>query len=126
MSDLIKTNVLVVGAGPSGMTAALALARFGISCTMIDRRECNLQEPRAHALNSRTLEIFSALGIDIEDLKAVATPVEESCWVRFTDTLSGGEYGKLPYERMHADENLPTPWSLFNIAQPAAEAVMQN
>jgi 2-polyprenyl-6-methoxyphenol hydroxylase-like FAD-dependent oxidoreductase len=93
---------------------------------MIDRRECNLQEPRAHALNSRTLEIFSALGIDIEDLKAVATPVEESCWVRFTDTLSGGEYGKLPYERMHADENLPTPWSLFNIAQPAAEAVMQN
>jgi 2-polyprenyl-6-methoxyphenol hydroxylase-like FAD-dependent oxidoreductase len=99
MSDPIKTNVLIVGAGPSGMTMALALARFGISCTLIDRRETNYEQPRAHALNSRTLEMFSALGMDIEDFKAVATPVEESCWVRFTDTLSGGEYGKLPYRK---------------------------
>ncbi len=126
MSDTIKTNVLIVGAGPSGMTMALALARFGISCIMIDRRESNYAQPRAHALNSRTLEMFSALGMDIEDFKAVATPVEESCWVRFTDTLSGGEYGKLPYERMQDAEDLPTPWPLFNIAQPAVEAVMQN
>jgi 2-polyprenyl-6-methoxyphenol hydroxylase-like FAD-dependent oxidoreductase len=125
MTELLKTNVLIVGAGPSGMTMALALARFGISCVMIDRRESNYEQPRAHALNSRTLEMFSALGMDIEAFKAVATPVDESCWVRFTDTLDGGEYGKLPYERMHADENLPTPWPLFNIAQPAAEAVMQ-
>jgi 2,4-dichlorophenol 6-monooxygenase len=125
MSDPIKTNVLIVGAGPSGMTMALALARFGISCTVIDRRESNYEQPRAHALNSRTLEMFSALGMDIEDFKAVATPVEESCWVRFTDTLSGGEYGKLPYERMQDADDLPTPWPLFNIAQPAVEAVMQ-
>lgn len=125
MSELIKTNVLIVGSGPSGMTAALALARFGVSSIMIDRRESIYMEPRAHALNSRTLEIFSALGIDIEDFRAVATPVEESCWVRWLDTLDGGEYGKLPYERMHADEDLPTPWPLFNIAQPAAEMVMQ-
>jgi 2,4-dichlorophenol 6-monooxygenase len=125
MSDPIKTNVLIVGAGPSGMTMALALARFGISSIMIDRRETNYEQPRAHALNSRTLEMFSALGMDIQDFKAVATPVEESCWVRFTDTLSGGEYGKLPYERMQEAEDLPTPWPLFNIAQPAAEAVMQ-
>ncbi|ARN74549.1 FAD-dependent monooxygenase [Oceanicoccus sagamiensis] len=126
MTESIKTNVLIVGAGPSGMTMALALARFGISSTVIDRRESNLPQPRAHALNPRTLEIFSSLGISIDELKAKATPVEESCWVRFTDTLSGGEYGKLPYERMHADENLPTPWPLFNIAQPAAEEVLQS
>ncbi|MDX1735177.1 MAG: FAD-dependent monooxygenase, partial [Halioglobus sp.] len=107
------------------MTAALALARFGISCIMIDRRESIYMEPRAHALNSRTLEIFSALGIDIDDLKAVATPTDESCHVRWVDTLSGGEYGSLPYERMHADDDLPTPYPLFNIAQPAAEIVMQ-
>ena len=125
MSENIKTNVLIVGAGPSGMAMALALAQYGIASTIIDRRESNLQQPRAHALNPRTLEIFSSLGIDIEALKAGATPLEESCWVRFTDTLSGGEYGKLPYEKMHADENLPTPWPLFNIAQPAVEAVMQ-
>ncbi|MEM1114232.1 MAG: FAD-dependent monooxygenase [Pseudomonadota bacterium] len=125
MTVCIKTNVLIVGAGPSGMTAALALARFGVSCMVIDKREANYPEPRAHALNSRTLEIFSALGINIEELKARATPREDSCWVRFADTLTGGEYGKLPYERMLESDDLPTPWPLFNIAQPAAEAVLQ-
>lgn len=124
MSDLIKTNVLIVGCGPSGMTTALALAKLGISSIIIDRRESIYEEPRAHAINSRTLEIFSSLGIDIQDFKALSTPVDESCWVRWMDTLDGGEYGKLPYERMHADEDLPTPWPLFNIAQPATETVM--
>jgi 2-polyprenyl-6-methoxyphenol hydroxylase-like FAD-dependent oxidoreductase len=73
MSALLKTNVLIVGAGPSGMTAALALAKFGISSMLIDRRQSNYMAPRAHALNPRTLEIFFSLGLDIEAFKAVAT-----------------------------------------------------
>jgi 2,4-dichlorophenol 6-monooxygenase len=125
MSALLKTNVLIVGSGPSGMTAALALAKFGISSMLIDCRQSNYMAPRAHALNPRTLEIFSSLGLDIEAFKAAATPVDESCWVRWVDTLNGGEYGKLPYERMHADEGLPTAWPLLNVPQPAAEIVLQ-
>ncbi len=124
MSELIKTNVLIVGAGPAGMTAAIALAGFGLSCIMIDRRESIYMEPRAHALNARTLEIFSALGMDVDDFKAVATPLEESCSVRWMDTLSGDEYGNLPYERINTEGAQPTPFPLFNIAQPAAEGVM--
>ena len=105
---------------------ALALSKFEIPSLLIDRRKSNYSEPRAHALNPRTLEIFSSLGMDVDDFKAVATPTEESCWVRWLDTLDGGEYGKLPYERMHAKDDLPTPWPLFNVAQPATETVMQN
>jgi len=125
MSEVIKTNVLIVGSGPSGMTTALALAKFGISSTIIDRRESIYMEPRAHALNPRTLEIFDSLGVNIQDLKAVATPTQESCWVRWVDRLNGGEYGKLPYEQMHARPDLPTPHPLFNIAQPNCEKVLQ-
>ncbi len=125
MSDVMKTNVLIVGSGPSGMTMALALAKFGISSTIIDRRESIYMEPRAHALNPRTLEIFDSLGINVDDFKAVATPNEESCWVRWVDKLNGGEYGKLPYEQMHAKPDLPTPHPLFNIAQPNCEKVLQ-
>jgi len=125
MSEVIKTNVLIVGSGPSGMTTALALAKFGIASTIIDRRESIYMEPRAHALNSRTLEIFSALGINIDDFKAVATPSEESCFVRWMDNLNGGEYGKLPYEQMHTKPDLPTPHPLFNISQPNCEIVLQ-
>lgn len=126
MSDLITTNVLIVGAGPSGMTAALALARFGISSIIIDRRESLYLDPRAHALNSRTLEIFASLGVDVERFKAAATPTEESNCVRFVETLTGGEFGQLPYERMAASEDLPSPYPLINIAQPATEQVLQD
>ena len=125
MSEMIPTNVLIVGSGPTGMTMALALAKFGISSILIDRRETIYGEPRAHALNPRTLEIFDALGIDNNKLKSMATPVDQSCWVRWVDTLNGGEFGKLPYERMHEDDTLPTPWPLFNIAQPVVETDMQ-
>ncbi len=125
MSEVMKTNVLIVGSGPSGMTMALALAKFGISSTIIDRRESIYMEPRAHALNPRTLEIFDSIGVNIDDFKAVATPTEESCWVRWVDRLNGGEYGKLPYEQMHAKPDLPTPHPLFNIAQPNCEKVLQ-
>jgi 2-polyprenyl-6-methoxyphenol hydroxylase-like FAD-dependent oxidoreductase len=125
MKNLKKTNVIIVGNGPSGMTTALTLAKFGIASTIIERRPSLYMEPRAHALNSRTLEIFSALGIDLDDFKALATPNEESCWVRWVDKLNGDEYGKLPYEQMEDKGDLPSPHPLFNISQPNCEKVLQ-
>ncbi|MEH6344300.1 MAG: FAD-dependent monooxygenase [Bermanella sp.] len=125
MFDITKTNVLIVGNGPSGMTTALTLAKFGIASTIIERRPTLYMEPRAHALNSRTLEIFSALGLNIDDFKALATPSEESNWVRWVDKLNANEFGKLPYERMEDKGDLPSPFPLFNISQPNCEKVMQ-
>lgn len=125
MSSDIEVDVLVVGAGPSGMTMALALQRFGIKTLLIDRQKEILTDPRAHALNSRTLEIFESLGMDIADFKKYATPNEQSCWVRWVDTLAGEHYGVLPYERMHLQEDSYTPHPLFNITQTNTEKVME-
>jgi len=116
--------VLIVGCGPSGMTAALALSRLGVKSLVIERRTTISESPRAHALNCRTLEILAQLGVDIDALRDKATPDEESGWVRWVDTLNGGEFGALPYERIPTPETVPTPFPLFNIAQPDAEAVM--
>lgn len=120
-----NVDVLVVGAGPSGMTMALALQQFGVKTFLIDRQQGILSDPRAHALNSRTLEIFESLGMDIDDFKQYATPSDQSCWVRWVDTLSGEHYGVLPYERMHMEANAPTPHPLFNITQTNTEKVME-
>ena len=105
----MNTPILIVGSGPSGMTMALALSQFGIATCLIDRRESISTSPRAHALNCRTLETFAALGIDIKALRNVATPDHESGWVRWVDTLSGGEYGAVPYERLNAPESMCSP-----------------
>jgi 2-polyprenyl-6-methoxyphenol hydroxylase-like FAD-dependent oxidoreductase len=56
-------EVLIVGAGPVGMTAALALTQAGIKTRIIDRKPGPVQESRAAAVHVRTLEILDGLGI---------------------------------------------------------------
>ena len=55
--------VLIVGAGPTGLTMALALARQGIACRIIDQATAPSEKSKALAIQARSLEIFEALGV---------------------------------------------------------------
>lgn len=55
------TDVIVVGAGPTGLMAALVLARRGVPCTIIDPKSGATRESRALAIQSRTMEIYDQL-----------------------------------------------------------------
>lgn len=57
------TDVLVVGAGPTGLMLANQLGRRGVRTTIIDRHSGPAVESRAMAVHARTLEIYSKLGI---------------------------------------------------------------
>jgi 2-polyprenyl-6-methoxyphenol hydroxylase-like FAD-dependent oxidoreductase len=59
----LTTDVLVVGAGPSGLMAAVCLARLGIDVTIVDSKGEPTRESRALALQARSMEIFDQLGI---------------------------------------------------------------
>jgi 2-polyprenyl-6-methoxyphenol hydroxylase-like FAD-dependent oxidoreductase len=57
-------DVLVIGAGPTGLTMASELTRHGLSCRIVDQEEATLaRQSRALAIQARTLEIFERLGI---------------------------------------------------------------
>src|SRR5262245_2082823 len=56
-------DVLIVGAGPTGLMLANQLGRRGIRATIIDRHSGPAQQTRAMAVQARTLEIYSKLGI---------------------------------------------------------------
>ncbi|KAF8577151.1 hypothetical protein K439DRAFT_1418443 [Ramaria rubella] len=58
-----NTDVLVIGAGPSGLMAAQALARLGVSVRVIDRRCYGTQYGNADGLQPRTLEIWQSYGM---------------------------------------------------------------
>lgn len=54
-------DVLVVGAGPTGLVSALILARRGIAVTIIDRKSGPTPESRAMGVHARTLEFYRQL-----------------------------------------------------------------
>jgi len=56
-------DVLIVGAGPTGLMLANQLARRGVSVMIIDRHSGPAQQTRAMAVHARTLEIYAQLGI---------------------------------------------------------------
>ena len=56
-------DVLVVGAGPTGLTMAAELARHGIYCRIIDKAPLPSQQSKAFGIHARTLEIFENMGI---------------------------------------------------------------
>ncbi len=58
MSEHIDVPYLIVGAGPTGMTAARLLANAGRRCLVVERRDRPQPNPSAHVVNARTLEIF--------------------------------------------------------------------
>ncbi len=62
--DMDCCDVLVVGAGPTGLMLAAELARYGMSCTIIDRSPTPARHSQALAIQPRTLELLHFLGID--------------------------------------------------------------
>jgi 2-polyprenyl-6-methoxyphenol hydroxylase-like FAD-dependent oxidoreductase len=59
----LRTDVLVAGAGPVGLTLALDLGRRGVRCMLVERSPGCIQLPRMERCNPRTMEIFRRLGI---------------------------------------------------------------
>ena len=59
----MDTDVLVVGAGPTGLMLANQLARRGVKPLIIDRHSGPAQQTRAIGVQARTLEIYARMGL---------------------------------------------------------------
>src|SRR5262249_48112794 len=86
-------SVVIVGAGPTGCTLALLLARAGIQVTLIEQNAEPQQHPAACILNTRTMEIFRQIGIEEQIRDACQNIFERGliCWVV---SLAGRELGR--------------------------------
>src|SRR5215218_9611745 len=58
-----QTQVLVIGAGPSGLFAAAELARHGVSVRIVEREPVPHRQARATAVQPGTLEILARAGL---------------------------------------------------------------
>jgi 2-polyprenyl-6-methoxyphenol hydroxylase-like FAD-dependent oxidoreductase len=69
---MYDTQVMIVGAGPTGLTLGIELARRSISFRLIDAAEAPFRGSRGKGIQPRTLEVFEDLGIIRAILKAGA------------------------------------------------------
>ena len=63
---MIETDVLIVGSGPAGSAAALALSTYGIRNVVVTKYRWLADTPRAHITNQRTMEVLRDLGVEDE------------------------------------------------------------
>lgn len=96
MSNVIEfdTEVLVVGSGPMGAAAALALATYGVKVHVVTRWNWLANGPRAHITNQRTVEVFRDLGIE-QEVTQYAMPWELMGDMTFGSSLAGEELARL-------------------------------
>ena len=85
---VLTTDVLVIGSGPAGASAALFLATYGVEVLVITKYRWTANTPRAHITNQRTVEIMRDLGIE-EEVLAEATPHDLMGDTVFCSSLAG-------------------------------------
>jgi 3-(3-hydroxy-phenyl)propionate hydroxylase len=75
MSDQAVPHVpvVIVGAGPTGVTAATLLARYGIDCLLLDRWNGVYPQPRAVHMDDEVYRIFARLGL-ADEIAAISRP----------------------------------------------------
>ena len=59
----MDTEVLIVGAGPTGLTLAIDLGRRGVRCTLIEMKDAPAFLPKMERINARSMEIFRRMGL---------------------------------------------------------------
>ena len=92
--NTLKIPVLIVGGGPSGMTAALGLAACGVASIIVEKHEQPARHPKAHEISARTIEILTSLGVRMAELVRESSPHEDASRILFCRTL-GEELGRI-------------------------------
>ncbi|MEU0247872.1 FAD-dependent monooxygenase [Streptomyces sp. NPDC006235] len=129
VSTTVETDVLIVGSGPAGASAALALSTYGVPNTVVTRYASLADTPRAHITNQRTMEVLRDLGVE-QDVVAQATPQHLMGNTTFCTSLAGEELGRVRSwgndPLVQAEHELASPTRMCDMPQHLMEPVLVN
>jgi 2-polyprenyl-6-methoxyphenol hydroxylase-like FAD-dependent oxidoreductase len=98
-----RTQVLIVGAGPTGLVLALWLAKLGVSVRIVDKTEAPGATSRALAVQARTLELYRQLDLAEPIVERGHKTPAVNLWVK------GRRAARVPFETI-GEELTPYPF----------------
>jgi 2-polyprenyl-6-methoxyphenol hydroxylase-like FAD-dependent oxidoreductase len=132
MAQIIKTSVLVVGAGPVGLTLAMSLAQRGIEVVVVEQRRQDEPPPvKCNHTSARSMEIFRRLGV-ASKLRSTGLPEDYPHSISYRTSATGAELANIPIPSRKArftttegpDCGWPTPEPPHRINQIFLEPVL--
>ncbi|MCR4512673.1 FAD-dependent monooxygenase [Aeromicrobium sp. 50.2.37] len=123
------TDVVVVGLGPAGGVAAVALATYGVRVHAVTMFPWVANSPRAHITNQRAVEVLRDLGLE-DEARRFATPWEQMGDTLFTTSLAGEEVVRLQTwgtgDPRYGDYLTGSPCTMLDVPQPLMEPILIN
>ncbi|MEY4157061.1 MAG: 2,4-dichlorophenol 6-monooxygenase [Pseudomonadota bacterium] len=95
MTATLEPDVLIVGAGPVGMTLALCLAQRRVRCTVVEMKAAHAAtEVKCNHISARSMEIYRRLGVAV-DLRASGLPDDYPHDVSYRTSTVGQEITRI-------------------------------
>ncbi|MFI7452982.1 FAD-dependent monooxygenase [Nonomuraea sp. NPDC049714] len=125
-----RVGVLVVGAGPTGLTLAIDLARRGVACHVVEATEERGVNPRCNTTSARSMEIFRRLGL-ADDIRRAGLPEDHPTSIQYRTTLRGEEIFRIDLPSAGdvlagvGRDGWPTPEPQHRISQLFLEPILE-
>src|SRR3569833_2128978 len=124
---MIETDVLIVGSGPAGSSAAALLSTYGVDNVLVTKYRWLADTHRAHITNPRTMEVLRDLGVEAEAMLH-ATPNHLMGNNVFCTSLAGEELGRMRSwgadPMTQARHKLASPTTMVDLPQTFMEPIL--